>query len=211
MKHNGKGMTHVVKPHSLCIQQGLNGSYPGLLNFPRALPLKQSRAVCTLGILCGDPLCLAGSAPPAAEAQAVRWPHTNWKPLRSHSPSGKHFVLFLHCRTSICHFLALPCIPHFKMKTPRWQNRLSCYSTFSIYMNASHMPHSMRNIKQLHSSLFHNSYPAARFPGVAALLDGNRCRRLPARAIRFAENRLKQQTASDHTDSCCLLTGCQHP
>lgn len=64
-------------------------------------------------------------------------------------------------------------------------------SALHISMNASHVSHSLHSTEQLHSSLFQNSYPAARFPGAVALLDGNRRCRLPAPAITFAEKRLK--------------------
>lgn len=157
----------------------------------------------------GDHLRLTGFVPPAAEAQQILCICSReWKKfLPFFLP--KLQILHTSCvlQISIWHFLVLSCILHFKMKTQNVANHTEPYSTFSIYMNASHMPHSMRNIKQLHSSLFHNSYPAAWFPGVVALLYGNRRRRLLAQAIRFAENRLKHQTASDHTDSCCLLGG----
>lgn len=65
-------------------------------------PFELSKGTSTEAILscvhAGDRLCLAGSAPPAAEAQTVLWPYTNWKSLHSHSPTDKYFVLFLHCK-----------------------------------------------------------------------------------------------------------------
>lgn len=124
------------------------------------------------------------------------------------SQNCQYRTLFRVLQISIRHLPILSCILRFNSKWGRRDsaaNHPEPYSTFRISMNVSHVPRSLRSTRQLHSSLFHISYPAARFPGVAALLYGNRRRRLPAQAIRFAENRLKHQTASDHTDSCCLL------
>lgn len=165
----------------------------------------------------GDHLRLTGFVPPAAEAQQTLCIcSTEWKKPRPFFPPKIANIAYYLCITNIdMTFPGIISYSAFQDENSKCGKRDSPadhtepYSTFSIYMNASHMPHSMRNIKWLHSSLFHNSYPAAWFPGVVALLYRNRRRRLLAQAIRFAENRLKRQTASDHTDSCCLLGGYQ--
>lgn len=197
-------MTCFVKSFQYAYCRGWKGRYPGLLNFPRALSLE---FVCMLGIICASLVLL--HLPQQHSAFAVQ----NGRKLFPFSPPPNiaNIAYYWHTTNIEMLFPGISLYSAFqdensvcgKRDSPA--NHTEPYSTLSIYMNASHMPHSMRNIKQLHSSLFQNSYPAAWFPGVVALLCGNRPCRLPAQAIRFAENRLKHQTASDHTDSRWLL------
>lgn len=163
------------------------GRYPRLLNFPRALSPKQSRVCMSAG---GDHLRLTAPVPPAAFAAQ----NGRNSPL---FPPPKLQILFL-CITNTDRTLPGVSCSLFSKLEFQCGTRGSAGkpseagSALHISINASHVPHSLCSTEQLHSSLFQNSLPAAPFPGAVALLDGNRHCRLPAPAIRFAENRLKQ-------------------
>lgn len=181
-------MAWFAKSFSICILQGLNGKISQAFELSKGT---FTQAIQSLYAWWGDHLRLTASVPPAAfAAQNGRNPpspppHQNCKYTSCvlQKSTGHRLVFLAFCISK----LEIQCDKRDSAGKPS-----EAGSALRISMNASHMSHSLCNIEQLHSSLFQNSHPAAPFPGAVALLDGNRHCRLPASAIRCAENRLKR-------------------
>lgn len=182
-------MAWFVKSFSICILQGLNGK------ISQAFELSKGTFTQAIPSLYAG---WGGSSAPHCLCSTCCTRSTEWQksPSFPHPPQKcKYSSRVFQISTGHCLVLPAVCISKLESQCGKRGSagkRSEAGSALRVSMNASHVSHSLCSTEQLHSSLFQNSHPAAPFPGAVALLDGNRHCRLPAPAIRFAENRLKR-------------------